>query len=191
MFGQKCNCEWCKKNTTAVQATETRIEFLVEVFRLMFKEHFESVKPGISDTAKDIFRQSMIEYFGKKEIDHHALIEPIVNLSFSLVYGINKEFTPWIIASNCNDIHTGVENAFKALAVDIELPETPILSKILTPQIFVDLEVHEKELPKELADIYENHNKTNRVGLQDLISNLRSTLTGVDLDMSEKSPTIH
>lgn len=152
-----CDCAWCKKQVTTEEAKAKRAEFLVKVFELMFSELFTSSKETVSKAVSEF--EAAVEVFLSSSVGHGQVLRvSIVDSCFHAI-GLDGDLTPYDICNKCDDIISAIENALRALKVDINLEETPILMNWLTPEIFVNNELKKKEFPKELLDLYINASK--------------------------------
>lgn len=186
MSNQRCNCHWCQKNISNPEATVIRLNFLVDVFYLMFKNMFSIPEETVID-IREKFKKAMSDFISNGDKQESKVLETIINESFYAI-GLNGNMKPFEICSKCGEIDQAIANAFKALQIDISISQTPILSKILTAEMFVNNELNISELPEEVMKMY-HHSPIN--SLTDVLSELTSSL-GIEVELPKQQPrTVH
>lgn len=187
-MSEKCGCMWCQKDINKEKATAVRSTFIKQVFELAVKKMF-SIQDDLFKQIVEAFAIETDKFFGQDEQYVQELIEPIINIVYPVASQVSGT-KPYDVFIKCSQLHDVVTNGFKALKVDISLKETPILSGILTAEMFVNYEVDETLFPKEILNIYQGASNST---LDQITAVLQSTLDqlGVEVELPSREASNH
>lgn len=190
MSEQKCACSWCQKGLNAEQATEKRISFLMKIFELVFIHTLMRDQPNtdISNILNQM-KADLIMFFSEEEQRVDDVYDPIFNIVFyHCKDDIGENFRPTDIKDFVDQIYESMYRGFEFLKADVSIPEAPVLSGLVTPEMVVQYHLNQKPLPDNIAHMYLSKS-------QDIMSFLLSGLEqrfGIEVELPAKSnQTVH
>lgn len=157
MSEEKCECMWCQKGITKEEAKNRRIDFITKVFELMFIYLFKDVEKNVEKATLQ-FKEVLTNFLEDEDADGGDVDKSVIDIIFYAI-GLNSGLKPSDIYMKCYKMHTAIDNSFSAFRQDIRMEETPVLSGLMTPELFVANETGEGELPQELIDMYKKASK--------------------------------
>jgi hypothetical protein len=184
MSESKCSCYWCKKNVSEADATQIRVDFITDSFKLFFQSIFK-VEPAVAEVVGQNFKSSVFKFIDTEVTDADNLFYPILDLSFVTI-GLESELTPTDIFKKCDLVFNGVITTLKALSIDNRVAETPILNKKLTPAMLVEYELNDVDLPEDVIKIYNDNTSSSIKGI---LTELQSSFAETGGDICH--PTVH
>lgn len=169
-----CKCMWCKAGVSDEQALNTRVDFLVASFTLMFTRLFNLTADSLVKQTND-FKDVLITFIKSEGRDNKPVFSYIVDTCFFTI-GLDGPLTPTQIYEKAEEIDEMVAAAFRLFRADVGMEETPILAGLLTPEIFVDTQFDVDSLPSALKTMYNKYE--NQRSSFDPFSQLLESLGG-------------
>lgn len=174
MSKEKCGCSWCKAGLSPEDAMIKRVDFLVASFALMFARLFDLSSMSIVKQTSD-FKDVLTAYVKSEEHDNKPVFKYIVDTCFYTV-GLGGPLTPTQIYKKAEELDEMVGDAFRLFRIDININEIPILSGLLTPEIFVEGQFDVDSLPDVLKTIYNKYEQNNIYRSNNSLSKLMENL---------------
>lgn len=185
MSQDKCDCFWCQKGVSKDEAKVRRINFFTRVFELMFINLFKDFEKDVEKTTTQ-FKDIITKFLTDKELTGEDIDKAVIDIIFYEI-GLGTDLKPSEIYIRCYKMHAAIDNAFTAFRHDIRMKETPILSGLLTPELFVINETGEGKLPENIIQLYK---KASNNSITEMLENITPVIEEM-LQGSENQHTVH
>jgi hypothetical protein len=182
-----CKCMWCKAGVSTEEALNKRVDFLVASFALMFARLFNLASDSVVKQTND-FKDVITTFINSEDRDNKPVFSYIVDTCFFTV-GLGGSLSPTQIYEKSEEIDEMVAAAFRLFRADVHMEETPILTGLLTPEIFVETQFDVDSLPSVLKTMYNKYeNQTNPLThlLESLGGNVQFQMFDMDNEQAEQ-----
>lgn len=178
MSKKNCNCEWCKKNISTEEAAKKRMDFIYDVFEIVFVENSKNNPNPLKsvDASLRDFKNKLPDFYNQDHSGVTSLLELIFNITFQQFYGI-EGLTPWDVNLIVVRIRECIFKGFEFMKADIDIPETPVLLGAVTAEMVVNRTLKNIDFPKEIKEIYLKYENTQESNLKSFINNVNTQNT--------------